>query len=470
MKTVGMVLVMCAALAACLIVAGPAAAAPINPNIFTDTNVNDADCSLREAVTAANTDGEYNGCGAPAMDDPGDTISLSTAQPYTLSNGDGDESNIGGDLDIANEPLIIESAGPGLATIDASPLPAGNRALEISPLGFAGITTVTLSKLDITGGDSVDGGNIRHGVAVGSTLNIADSIVRDALAGGGIQTEGGAYLDILRSTIDGNTGSGGAGGITHYGSGVATITDSTISDNFADGGFGGGLWALPASGGATLRNTTISGNRADGSGGGLADSDVTILFNVTITDNTADFDMTDAAVDSDGGGGMVTGSLINFRNSIIAGNIDASPMASAKSPDCNGGGVISTQGFNLIGSTTGCPVVPVGGDLTNTSPVVGLLANNGGSTRTHALLSGSPAIDAGNDDSCELNDQRGIPRPQGPRCDIGAFEAPVPPAPVAAIPAAIAPITAAPAISAKRCKKGRKLKKGKCVKKKKKKK
>ena len=57
-------------------------------------------------------------------------------------------------------------------------------------------------------------------------------------------------------------------------------------------------------------------------------------------------------------------------------------------------------------------------------PLLGALADNGGPTLTHALLTGSPAIDAGNDAACPATDQRGVTRPQGAHCDIGSYEAP----------------------------------------------
>jgi hypothetical protein len=70
----------------------------------------------------------------------------------------------------------------------------------------------------------------------------------------------------------------------------------------------------------------------------------------------------------------------------------------------------------------GCGFNNAVGDMQNTNPELGPLANNGGPTQTLALLSGGPAIDAGSDMACPPIDQRGISRPQGPHCDIGAFE------------------------------------------------
>jgi hypothetical protein len=90
-----------------------------------------------------------------------------------------------------------------------------------------------------------------------------------------------------------------------------------------------------------------------------------------------------------------------------------------------------SRGYNLFGARTGCPTAPRRYDTTVDRGVVftqvlGPLQDNGGSTVTHALLPGSPAIDAGDPTRCRGTDQRGVPRPQGAECDIGAFERDVP--------------------------------------------
>jgi hypothetical protein len=121
-------------------------------------------------------------------------------------------------------------------------------------------------------------------------------------------------------------------------------------------------------------------------------------------------------------------------------------------------------GANLSFPAGGCP-----GSFSNGGPLLAALADNGGPTRTMALGPGSAAINqvAIGTPNCPGADQRGIGRPQGAACDIGAFEVVVPPGAPAAAPAGA---VAAATSTTKRCKKGRKLKKGKCVKKKRKKK
>lgn len=170
------------------------------------------------------------------------------------------------------------------------------------------------------------------------------------------------------------------------------------------------------------------------------------LNNVTITDNTSDADGDGAepvfGVAPEGGGvSQRAGGTVNFKNTIIAGNFD---LGSPADPDCSG--TLNSEGYNLIGNTTGCTI---GGDSTgniiDTPPLLAPLANNGGSTLTHALCTEagvpdasctgvSPAVDAGNPgtpgsggNTCAATDQRGDVRPQSIACDIGAYEAPPPP-------------------------------------------
>ena len=134
----------------------------------------------------------------------------------------------------------------------------------------------------------------------------------------------------------------------------------------------------------------------------------------------------------DGGGIFNSAGTVNVKNTIVAGN-----SASSSGPDCSG--TPTSQGYNLIGDDTDCSFTPDTGDLVGTGaspidPLLDALADNGGPTQTHALDPNSPAIDAGNPatpgsggNACEATDQRGVARPVGPRCDIGAFEFEAPP-------------------------------------------
>jgi hypothetical protein len=160
------------------------------------------------------------------------------------------------------------------------------------------------------------------------------------------------------------------------------------------------------------------------------------MFNSTITLNQADADLNGSGI----GGGIfnfpspIFASLI-FKNSIIAGNRESSPFLSIfiRIPgDC--AGTLDSRGFNIVSTPTpNCTII---GPFSQADPLLGPLQNNGGPTLTHALLSGSPAIDAGELPDCTDNlgalgapittDQRGLHRPANGgislRCDIGAFE------------------------------------------------
>ena len=233
--------------------------------------------------------------------------------------------------------------------------------------------------------------------------------------GGGVDNHG--TLDLGLSTVEGNSAGGDGGGV--HNSGSVNLAAFTVKNNTA-GGKGGNIFEK-SSQTATLTNVTISGGTA-ASGGGIGNAGTLNLNNVTITKNTA--------TTGDGGGIFNdTGAVLNVRNMILAGNTDTGGEA----PDC--AGTLTSQGHNLVGVNTGCTILAATGDLVGTGgspidPRLGPLANNGGSALSHALLAGSPAIDAGDPSppgsggtACEATDQRGVTRPQGPRCDIGAFEA-----------------------------------------------
>jgi hypothetical protein len=98
---------------------------------------------------------------------------------------------------------------------------------------------------------------------------------------------------------------------------------------------------------------------------------------------------------------------------------DHRAQQSSHRPDCSQD--LPSVGHN-IESQMECGFDNAVGDLQNTNPQLGPLAANGGTTETLALLPGSPAIDAGSDMACPSVDQRGVSHPQGPHCDIGAFE------------------------------------------------
>ncbi len=168
-----------------------------------------------------------------------------------------------------------------------------------------------------------------------------------------------------------------------------SISNSTFSGNIA-GDFGAGIYSVSAFP-SKVSHSTFTNNAADANVNGVGD-----------------------------GGGIYSDDSLLIQDVILANNIDYSGEA----PDC--GGALLSNGYNLIKTLTGCAVTLLPSDLFGIDPLLGPLANNGGATLTHALLAGSPAIDAGNctdpDGNPVLFDQRGFPRPQGVTCDMGAYE------------------------------------------------
>jgi CSLREA domain-containing protein len=294
-------------------------------------------------------------------------------------------------------------------------------------------------------------GNVGGGLALAVTgaLTLTNILVSDNEAhdgGGGLSVNGQASATITGSTFSGNRARNlpGGGGAVIAGPGSPEITACTFSQNTVENGqLGGGLVIHASAGGMTMRgcafianeaigggscgglyyqsagagtitNCTFSGNLATNGGGGIGQGgfgDLT-LTNCTLTDNGATGPM--------GGGAILRGpgfAQVNLRNTIIANSFAGE--------NCAGGTV--SQGGNIdSGAFCLSPLIP--GDHSNTGPLLGPLADNGGPTLTHALLPGSPAIDAGAVGWCGTTDQRGVARPLDgdadgtPVCDVGAIE------------------------------------------------
>lgn len=340
----------------------------------TDDEINtDGDCSLREAVISANTESITNACPAGSGSDG---ISV-PAGSYTFTiAGEGENAAVTGDLDLTDvDGVAIKGAGADNTIIDAGGI---DRVFEVSA-GTASISGVT-----------VKGGRLFNS------------------NGGGILNSGGTL----------------------------TLNDSTVNGNRADFGNGGGIYSDTELTGAirtTVTNSTISGNLTGSSegrsGGGIFNrSGLTTIEHSTITNNTAP-DGFGSGVASSGDADTPTELL----STIVSANINTDA-------DFVGGTTnsFSSKGYNLIGDGNSTAAFNKPGDRANVADSrLGPLANNGGATPTHALLAGSPAIDAG-PSSCPATDQRSQTRPKDgdgngvATCDIGAFEkeaTPPPPPP-----------------------------------------
>ena len=209
----------------------------------------------------------------------------------------------------------------------------------------------------------------------GSTLTVQNSTVSGnnaTQAGGGISIEGGSTVIIDNVTISGNTAISAGGGISNDGNSL-NISDSTISGN-GPVNSGGGIYNSGLS--MMLTNATISGNTAN-AGGGISSTSSMILINITICNNSGN-----------PGKGIYNGGTVTFQNAIIA-NISGSGGNCANT----GTGTFNSSGHNIDSENTCGFNQPT--DIINTDPLLGTLYNNGGDTKTHALLLNSSAIDAG---------------------------------------------------------------------------
>jgi hypothetical protein len=257
------------------------------------------------------------------------------------------------------------------------------------------------------------------GVLNWGTLTIRYCVVSDnvAIGGGGVSNYG--TLTIVASTISDNVARGdgppgiecGGGGGVKSSRGTLRIVNSTITGNQAglrSAGLGGGI-RTGCGCTAEIVNSTISGNKAVRYGGGIAAAGTVSITHCTISNNTV----------TGGGGALWVRGEVNIKNTIVANNIGRRNCVVHK--DSGGEGTLGVTSGNLIGGGT------CGADFSG-DPMLGPLADNGGDTRTHALLPGSPAIDAIPAISCTLpTDQRGALRPvvqssPDTPCDIGAFE------------------------------------------------
>lgn len=386
------------------------------------------------------TKGDVEGDGGGIFNDGGTLTLTGSTISYSISNGS--LGSTGGGIYNNNGTLTLIGSTISIC-----------RARSGTGMGYGGGIYNLNGTVSLTDGSTIADNTAELGAGAGiyndgGTVILNNSTVRDNVTnghGGGIYSFNGAAT-ITDSTVINNFAVWYGGGIYNDG-GTMTLTDSTIDGNTADV-YGGGLsnWGT-----AILNNSTISNNTASSNGGGIYNDNTLYANNITISGNSGDtgggiyqstgqMELYNATISNNmttmgtGGGIYITAGVFNVFNSIIAGNTDGSATAHH---DCDG--TILSGGYNLIQDTTGCTGT-VGTDITGSDPLLSVLADNGGSTTTHALQSGSPAIDAGDPTGCVdanvdplTTDQRGVSRPQDgdgdstARCDIGAYEFALPP-------------------------------------------
>ncbi|HEX8107094.1 MAG TPA: choice-of-anchor Q domain-containing protein [Kofleriaceae bacterium] len=352
---------------------------------FTVTNTEDAGPgSLRQALINASNGGT-------------NTILISATGTIALASP----------LPMASGTLTISGPGADKLTIQGSPGPA--------PV-LSSTATLQVSGVTITGGANAagNGGGIQ---VMGGSLTLLNSTItgNTAALGGGIYSTVGS-LTILSSTISGNTGTGaiysgndisvfdstiadnqGTAIISTTAGSILSIDRSTISGNTDAAGIGG----IQLQGGtANIRNTTFSGNSGPQGGDFWTSSDgVSLkLINVTAIGGSAPALLFDHAA------------TVMLRNTLLAGT----------GTRCSAGHLPTSQGHNLSSDTT-CNLTQTT-DKPGVDPLLGPLAANGGPSKTHAPLAGSPVLNAGDGAGLETTDQRGVPRIQFAAVDIGAVE------------------------------------------------
>ncbi len=431
-------------------------------------------CTLREAIAATNSPGVANGCGRAAR--RSNTIVLRSGRYKLTIPPSALDDDSTGDLDVTGTGrLLIIGAGAAATVIDATGL--GDRVLSIAKGAH-----VTLTGLTITGGHPAAaasgspgaggvscssggaGANGAGGGGGGAVFNAgalsldAVAVARNIAGAGAPGGAGGSPSAVTSGCAGGGGGAGGDGGGI-YNVGTLSVTASTFSDNAAGaggpageggagvpaagaggdggtGGSGGAIWS--AFGALSVTNSTFAGNTAGaggagaggaptgvpGSGGDGGAIDVTdgtaTLLNATVARNGVGAGGPAASAQGSpgspgSGGGLFAASSTaaqhtRLENTIVAENIGEGCVAIP-------GSAIADGGHDLGFGDRSCPGA-------NANPALGKLRDNGGPTATVALGAASAAIDRvpRRGAHCPATDQRGVRRPEGRACDIGAFE------------------------------------------------
>jgi len=423
------------------------AAAIITVNTLSDVSdgsCSDGDCTLRDAIDLAaagdtinfSVNGTITMNGVEFYLDKNLTIDGPGADKLTISGNDGRRVfGIYGVHTIVMEGLTIahgkvtneHGAGiwnhgyltlnnvvvTGNDVVSTGSIVVGGGIYNSGSLTMNGGAVMTNTAHDLGGGIYSDNGSIAN---LNAVLISGNSALDTDSSGGGMFARPEASIKINNSSIINNSAKYHGGGMVAETS--LTMTNSLIANNSVTSptinGSGGGIVLHDGSSYGNvylLTNVTISGNSVSNSantafaGGIQLSNGALTMNNVTIANNSSQ---------ESGGGIFAGGSNPKMRNSIIAGNTTTQDSTD----DCTG--TIISLDYNLVQVDT-C-LTNAAHDIKGVSPLLNPLADNGGPSMTHSLGAGSAALNAGDNVSCASTDQRGIARPQGGVCDMGAFE------------------------------------------------
>lgn len=362
----------------------------------------------------------YAGSGAVSTTVSGSDVSYDNVEEYygggiEVDAGNMSVSNTTVDHDAANDyydgGLVWDSTGVGSVT---------NSAIDYDSGYYAGGLGDYAS-----GSLAVSGSDISH--------DSGQSAYTES-SGGGIYYDGSGSLSVTGSSISDDADGFGAG-VYLAGTGAVTLSQDTLADDSAtyyEDSFGGGVDDENGAGAVTMSADTFDSNSGTYGAAVYFEGTSEQLTNDTFDGNSGYYG---ASIYLEKAGATLLNDTIAHGNGVEGGGIYKPDLATAitntivadnQGGDCYDGpaGTSTDKGNNLDSDSTCFGTTPESsGDLVSTDPDLGSLANNGGPTETDALLAGSPAIGGGNNALCPSTDQRGVPRPQGANCDIGAFEA-----------------------------------------------
>lgn len=358
----------------------------------------DAYPDLQSALADSNCSEIWVATGTYYPDEGTGQVNNDRSSTFTLKNG----VSIYGGFDGTETARGQRDPGTNTTTLSGDINQSGDNSGNV----YHVVTSASANNTAILDGFTISSGNANGGNVNNSAQHV----------GGGMYNHTSSSPSLSNITFDDNSAEFGGGGMYNHTGSSPTLTNVTFSGNSADEA--GGMYNVLSSN-PTLSNVTFSGNSAigDGSatshghGGGMYNtlSSSPTLKNVTFSGNTATFE----------GGGLYNALSSNptLENVILWGN-------SAGTIGDEVSGFFSTPNITDSVVKGGCPTDAICTNIISSDPKLGSLANNGGYTKTIALGTGSSAIDAGGvNTTCANNDQRGISRPIGAACDIGAYEA-----------------------------------------------